>query len=83
MDVCLSKDGSVSRNKHAVILYEPKQNVYLVQPGDSKELFYVNDEVVISGQPVKRNDLLIIGDTRLLFIPCCDENFSWDITSKV
>ncbi|MDD5018482.1 MAG: FHA domain-containing protein [Eubacteriales bacterium] len=77
MAVCLSKDGSVSRDKHAIILFDPKQSIYLVQPGDSKELFYLNDEVVLSPEKIKRNDVLLIGETKLMFFPCCDETFSW------
>ena len=48
MDIALVGDKSVSRNKHAILVYEPKQHLYLVQPGESSELVYLNDEVVLS-----------------------------------
>ena len=42
MDIVLDGEKSVSRNKHAIIVYEPKQHLYLVQPGESSELVYLN-----------------------------------------
>ena len=78
MDVVLSGDASVSRDRHAIVVYEPKSNIFLVQPGDSKELFYVNDEVVLSAQKIKGYDVLSVGDSKLLFIPCCSDRFNWD-----
>jgi hypothetical protein len=77
MDVCLTKDASVSREKHAIILFDPRQGVYIAQPGESKELSYLNDEAVLSPAKIKRNDILTLGETKLMFFPCCDENFSW------
>ncbi len=79
MDIVLSGDPSVSRDKHAILLYEPKSNLFLVQPGDSKELFYLNDEVVLTAQKIAAYDILSIGDSKLLFIPCCSDKFNWDM----
>ena len=78
MDVVLSDDDAVSRNRHAIILYEPKSNVFLVQPGDAKELFYLNDNLVLSATEIKAYDVLLLGKTKLLFIPCCSDKFNWD-----
>lgn len=82
MDVVLSGDSSVSRERHAILLYEPKSNIFLVQPGDSKELFYLNNEVVLSATKIQAYDILSIGDSRLLFIPCCSDKFNWDLVKK-
>lgn len=82
MHVCLSEDSTVSRIKHAIVVYEPKKNIFLVQPGDSQELFYLGDEVVISAMELKANDVLLIGETELLFIPCCTDKFTWDNKDK-
>lgn len=78
MDVELSQDNSVSRDKHAVVLYEPKSNLFLVQPGDAKELFYLNDKVVLSATEINAYDVLTLGNTKLLFVPCCSDKFNWD-----
>lgn len=47
MDVCILGDNTVSRSSHAIVVYDPRSNVYLAQPGSSKELFYVNDKLVL------------------------------------
>lgn len=82
MDVVLSGDASVSRDRHAIVVYEPKSNIFLVQPGDSKELFYLNNEVVLSAEKIKANDIISVGETQLMFIPCCSEKFNWDAAKK-
>lgn len=78
MDVQLSLDLSVSRRKHAVIIYEPKSKVFIAQPGDSRELFYLNEEVVLNNVTLKAYDVLTIGESKLLFIPLCNDKFNWD-----
>lgn len=81
MDIVV-KDNSVSREKHAVILYEPKKREFLAQPGESRELFYLNDEVVLGFEKLKAYDVLQLGSTRLMFIPFCSEAFSWENTKE-
>lgn len=78
MDVALTEEASVSRDKHAIIVFEPRHNLFLAQPGDSKELFYLNGEVVLSPVQLKKNDRLQLGDAVLMLIPCCDEMFNWE-----
>ena len=68
----------MSRDKHAILVYEPRARIFLVQPGESRELFYVNDEVVLSNRQLKDRDVLMIGNYKLLFVPLCGPDFSWD-----
>ena len=77
MDVCILGDNTVSRSSHAIVVYDPRSNVYLAQPGSSKELFYVNDKLVLNPIELKAMDLLNIGDTKLMFVPLCGEKFHW------
>ncbi|MDR1017548.1 MAG: FHA domain-containing protein [Lachnospiraceae bacterium] len=78
MDVRIADDSSVSRDRHAIVVYEPKQHMFLLQPGESKELSYLNGNVILTPVPVQKNDILTVGDTKLMFFPCCDETFNWD-----
>lgn len=82
MDVALAKDSTVSRERHAIVVYEPRGNLFIVQPGDSKELCYLNGEVVLSPREVKVHDRLSVGKSELMFIPCCTGQFSWDTTEQ-
>lgn len=81
MDVVL-KDNSVSRDKHAVVVYEPKRREFLAQPGESRELFYLNDNLVLNFEKLQVNDIIQVGNTKLMFVPFCSEVFSWDDVKK-
>lgn len=78
MDVVLSSDMSVSRSRHGIVVYEPRKRIFIAQPGESRELFYLNDEVVLSNMEMHAYDVLTIGTTKLMLIPCCGERFSWE-----
>lgn len=82
MDVALTNDNSISRDKHAIILYDPKSNVFLVQPGGAKQLFYLNDKVVLEATKIAAYDIISLGETNLLFIPCCSAKFNWESIKK-
>lgn len=82
MDVSLHGDNAISRDKHAILIYEPKARIFIAQPGESRELFYLNDEVVLNNQKLKKNDVLCLGNTKLMFVPFCDENFCWEEKKK-
>lgn len=78
MDICLSGENTVSRERHAAVIHEPRKNIFIAQPGESRELFYVNGNVVLSSVELKKNDILQVGDVQLMLIPCCDEAFHWE-----
>lgn len=82
MDVVIEGDPSVSREAHAVVIYEPKGNIYMIQPGVSKELSYLNDQVVLEAKAIKVNDVITVGATKLMFIPCCSSKFQWTVDDK-
>lgn len=77
MDVALTEDKSVSRESHAIVVYEPKAHLYLVQPGESSSLVYRNNEVVLTPMKLEAYDMITVGDINLLFIPLCGERFNW------
>lgn len=78
MDVVLSADHSVSRFKHASVIYEPRGRQFIVATGESRELCYLNDEVVLSNMRMHAYDVLNLGNTSLMLIPCCSERFTWE-----
>lgn len=77
-DVVLEGDNSVSREKHAIVIYDPKSRKFLAQPGTSSGLFYVNDTVVLQAVEIKARDFIAIGNAKLMFIPFCGPEFTWD-----
>ena len=77
-DIVLKGDQSISREKHAIIVYDPRSKCFLAQPGTSRELFYVNDKAVLQITEIETRDVIAIGKTELVFIPFCGPDCSWD-----
>ena len=82
MDIVLGADQSVSRLRHAAVVYDPKSRDFIVAAGDARELCYLNGEVVVTSQKLKAYDVLTLGNTELMLIPLCGEKFSWDDTAE-
>lgn len=76
--VVLGLDQSISRENHATIIYEPKRREFYVQSGSSDGLIYLNDSFVNGSQIMKEKDILEIGLSKLIFIPLCGMDFSWE-----
>lgn len=80
--VSISEDRSISRQKHAIVTYDPHSNSFFVQPGESSELCYINRKVVLDSIALKADDILTVGNTSLLFLPCCTDKFSWSMLTN-
>lgn len=81
-DVVLGGDKSVSRERHAVIIYEALEKIFIAQPGESRELYYINNKVVLNNVQLNPYDMLKIGKTKLVFVPFCTEKFCWEDLNK-
>ena len=82
MDVVLADDPSVSRNRHAILIYDPSSRKFMLREGESKALIYVNDQMVMDFRELNNGDVIKLGNTRLRFVPLCGEDFSWDSIRK-
>lgn len=82
MDVVLAGDMSVSRERHAIVIYEPKAKCFIAQAGDARELFYLNDKVVLNNEMMNNYDVLSVGNEKLLFVGLCGPQFCWEDTKK-
>lgn len=76
--VVIADDNSVSRIKHALIVYEPKKRNFYLQPGDSSGLTYLNDEYITESHKLSAHDTIELGDSKFMFVPLCGETFSWE-----
>jgi hypothetical protein len=77
MDVAITGDDSISREKHAAVSYEPKKKVFWLIPGEASGLVYINDEVVNTPVQLQPRSIIELGRTKLMFFPFCDEQFQW------
>lgn len=77
MDIALTEDKSVSRERHAIVVYDPESNMYLIQPGESSSLAYHNNNLLLTPEKLEAYDMITVGDVNLLFMPLCGAKFSW------
>jgi len=77
MDVCVAGDESVSRDRHALVIFDPKKQTFWAVPGDASGLVYLNGDIVHSPTQMKGDDVLEVGQTKLVLIPFCGEKYSW------
>lgn len=75
--IVINRDKKISREKHALVIYEPKKKMFFVQPGNGSGLTYVNDEFISSNVKLSEKDIVEIGESKLMFIPLCGESFEW------
>lgn len=71
-------DASISRSKHAFVLYEPRKRQYFIRPGEGANLTYLNGELLAESRPLTATDVIEVGATRLRFVPLCGPEFDWE-----
>ena len=76
--IAITEDNSISRSKHALIVYEPKKRNFFIQPGDSSGLTYLNDEYITESHMLTAKDVIELGDSSFIFVPLCGQDFSWE-----
>ncbi len=77
MQVSLTRETTVSRRPQAIVVYDPKENTFFLLPGESTGLCYLNGNAVLAGTKLAKNDRISLGRATLMFLPCCDNAFSW------
>jgi len=82
MNVCLDfgadSDSSVSRNTHAIVVYDNNANEFFVERGESANLPTINGKTVRGqDQDLNSGDILQLGETKLMLFSLCSEQFKW------
>ena len=78
MDVILKDEMTVSRENHAMILFEPQRQVFYLMAGQSTGITYLNDAPVLMPAELKAYDKIGVGNALLVFIPFCGAQFRWE-----
>lgn len=78
MTVVLVGDTKVSRERHAIIRFEPVHQVFSLLPGAAHGLVYLNDNDVMVPMPLAAHDRIVLGASTLMFVPLAGERFRWD-----
>jgi len=72
-------DQSISRHKHATIIYDYDNNIFYIKHGEGQFLTYLNGEVLLDTKQLHANDRIKLGSTELIFIPLCSDKFNWEM----
>ena len=78
MDIPLAQEPTVSRNKHCVITFEPQNQEFYIQQGESSGLTYLNDEMVLSPVRMAARDRIRLGKAEFILVPLCTDGFRWE-----
>ncbi len=78
MDVCLSKDEAVSRENHAAVTYDSRENAFMLAPGTGRGITYLNGAQAEAPVRLSAYDRIELGGSKLLFLPLCSEQFRWE-----
>jgi hypothetical protein len=77
MDIRVERDETISREKHASVSFNPKNQQFKLHPGEGRGLVYLNGDDVAEATPMKDGDVIELGQTKLLFVPLCGPDFAW------
>lgn len=62
---------------YAVISYESINREFHIKPGKKRCLFYAGDNAVYNRNCMKAREMVEMGESKLIFIPFCSEDFDW------
>ena len=71
-------DEMISRSGHSTITYDPRGKKFYMQHGAGKNLTYLEGNPVLAPTELPGFSRIVIGNTELLFVPLCCEQFDWD-----
>ncbi len=77
MDICIKGDTTISRENHARLAYDEKHNQFHLIPAESTNNIYLNDEPIYIPTKLGSYDVIEFGESRFLFVPFCNERFTW------
>ena len=75
MDIVLSDDPMVSREKHFSIAYEPHNVSFAIIAGQGDT--YLNGNRVTEPTELSDGDMIEVGESRLVFVPYCTKERKW------
>ena len=77
MDVSLGGDERVSRERHASLVFDPKNRSFWLVPGEATGLVYLNGTLVHTPIQLKGDDVIELGKSKLVLIPFCGDKYEW------
>lgn len=76
MDIVLSDDNSIAREKHFSVVYDPKSIAFYLVSGTGRT--YVNGTAISSETALADGDVIEVGQSKYVFVPFCKEGREWN-----
>lgn len=77
-DICIRGDNTISAERDSNVTFVPQTRKFYIAHEQGKNVLLVNDMPVIGGgMEIHNYDLIIIGNTKLMFVGLCGEKFIW------
>ncbi len=70
-------DASISREAHAIVVYEPRERSFFFNHAGQRNLVRLNGSAVMAPQQLSHGDTVEIGETHLRFVAFCGPDFDW------
>jgi hypothetical protein len=70
-------DMQISRDRHAMLIYDPRSKRFVLQRGDDENQTHVEGRLVLEPIELKGGETIAMGKTRLRFVAFCGPDFSW------
>lgn len=70
-------DEEISRENHATITFDGRHRRFYILPGQGRNLVYVNEQPVMSPLELTGGEEILLGQTKLRFVPFCGKSFDW------
>tara|TARA_R110000772_G_scaffold109602_6_gene212863 strand:- start:385 stop:1074 length:690 start_codon:yes stop_codon:yes gene_type:complete len=71
-------DEQISRSRHAMLTFDPRGLAFYIQQGSGTNLAYLDNNPVLAPTKLSAGSRITLGETTLMFVPLCSEDFSWD-----
>jgi hypothetical protein len=76
MDLSVSDDPSISRERHCSIIFDPMQPGFTLVPGEGTNTYF-NGKLLTAPEPLSDDDHIEIGDSQFVFIAFCKGDRKW------
>ena len=77
-DIIITGDDKISREHHMVVIYDPEERTFSVRPDSGGHIVRLNDKRISGEEPLNNYDIIRTGDTSLMFIAFCGQQFVWE-----
>lgn len=76
MDIRLTDDDAISRDKHFSVVYDPRNIKFAIVSGNGET--QLNGKTINGAADLHEDDEILVGKTKYLFVPYCNEERNWN-----